>query len=481
MDVNSLVSLSLSALSHQIQSGNLSPVEVVEAHLSRIELLNPKLNAFITVCSDEARTAARKAEHELSQGINRGPLHGIPFGAKDIVDTAGVLTTNGSSFFRDNVPDEDAECIRRLKKAGAILIGKCNTHEFAAGSTTKNPHFGPCHNPWDISRVPGGSSGGSGASVAAFLCSVAIGTDTGGSIRGPASVCGVVGLKPTYGRVSLRGIFPNALSLDHAGPLARTAKDCGLFLQGMAGYDPEDPTSADAPVQDFCEEIENGIEGMRLGICEDLHFIEIDKAVLGAFDEAVETLGRLGADVEKVRFPLGERLQTARQIIADAELIEVHRNRLADHPEGYGEDVRERLEKASRVTLDKYVRACRDREIIRRAMRDLFNSVDAILLPGFPCVACPIDTTMVQVNGQEKPYLGLGRPLTGPHNLTGFPVVSVPTGFDKGGLPVSMQIVGPPWSESLILRTAHAFEEATPEILTHRRQSLLLDSSVAMD
>jgi len=478
---DSLVSASLWDLSRRIHAGELSPREVVEVHLSRIEALEPKLNSFITVYSEEARAAARNAEEEISQGKIRGPLHGIPFGAKDIVDTAGIRTTHGASFFRENVPGQDAECIRRLKEAGAILIGKCNTHEFAAGSTTKNPHFGACRNPWDTDRVPGGSSGGSGAAVAAFLCPAAIGTDTGGSIRGPASVCGVVGLKATYGRVSLRGVFPNAASLDHVGPLARTARDCGLFLEGMAGYDPEDPASADVPVPDFCRDIEEDVRGLRLGTCKDLHFIEIDKDVLKAFDEALGLFGQMGADVEEVRFPLAERLQAARGIIANAELIEVHGERLAEHPEGFGEDVRKRLQNASSVTLDEYIRALREREIIRRAMRVLFESVDAVLLPGFPCVAASVDTTMVQVNGQEKPYMGLGRPLTGPHNVTGFPVVTVPTGFDKEGLPVSMQIMGPPWAESLVLRIAHTLEEATPEIRDRRERTLLEEQSSVTD
>jgi len=297
MDPNGLTHLSLHELSRRIQSRQTSPPEAVDAHLERIEALNPRLNAFITVCAEEARRAAREAEREIARGRSRGPLHGVPIGAKDIIETAGVRTTHGSGFFAQNVPAEDAECIRRLKAAGAIVIGKCNTHEFAAGSTTKNPHYGACRNPWDLERIPAGSSGGSAAAVAAFLCPGALGTDTGGSVRGPAAVCGVVGLKPTYGRVSLRGVFPNAPTLDHVGPLARAARDCALLLQGMAGYDPSDPASEEAPVPDFAAGIGEGVRGLRLGLCEDLHLAEVDRAVLEAFGEAVQVLRRLGAEV----------------------------------------------------------------------------------------------------------------------------------------------------------------------------------------
>ena len=268
MSADGLNFLSIYELAQQIESKKISPREVVDAHLRHIEALNPELNAFITVCADEAAEDAKKAEDEIQGGNYRGPLHGIPVGIKDIVDTAGILTTQGSSFFPDNVPTEDAECVRKLKAAGAVIIGKCNTHEFAAGSTTVNPHYGPCRNPWDTERVAGGSSGGSGASVAAFMCPAAVGTDTGGSIRGPASACGTMGLKPTYGRVSLRGIFPNSPSLDHAGPLARTARDCGLMLQAMAGYDPADPGSEDRETPDFCALIGKASRGCVSGFAK---------------------------------------------------------------------------------------------------------------------------------------------------------------------------------------------------------------------
>ena len=464
MSADGLNFFSIYELAQQIESKEISPREVVDAHLRHIEALNPELNAFITVCADGAREDAKKAEDEIQGGNYRGPLHGIPVGIKDIVDTEGVLTTQGSSFFPENVPAEDAECVKRLKKAGAVIIGKCNTHEFAAGSTTVNPHYGPCRNPWNTERVAGGSSGGSGASVAAFMCPAAVGTDTGGSIRGPASACGTMGLKPTYGRVSLRGIFPNSPSLDHAGPLARTARDCGLMLQAMAGYDPADPGSEDRETPDFCALIGRGVEGMRFGLCEDLHLSENDESVQKGFEQAIETLKGLGGVITHVRYPHAEQMNEVRGMIAGAELAVVHRERFSTHPEMFGEDVRDRLESVNRVTLDDYVRACRERRIVTREMEKVFGEIDILLAPGYPCPAAPIATTMGSVNGVEVPFSGLGRPQTGPYNLFGFPAMAAPSGFSADGLPVSVQFVGPPWEEARVLQASHAYEEATPDI-----------------
>ena len=465
-----LAFLGLGEQARRIRAREISPVELTEAHLARIERLNPRLGAYITVCADGARAAARAAEQAIARGARLGPLHGITVGVKDIFDTAGVRTTHGSSFYRDNVPVEDADSVRRLKAAGAIVIGKCNTHEFAAGSTTNNPWYGPARNPWNLDRSPGGSSGGSAAAVAAFLCAAATGTDTGGSIRSPAACCGVVGLKPTYGRVSLRGIYPNALSLDHPGPIARSARDAGLVLQGMAGWDPDDPTSENVPVPDFTEGIEAGVSGMRLALCPDFHGAELDRSVEAALDEAVKTLAGLGARIETVGFPLREALQAARIAISRAEFLALHRARLAAQPEAYGADVRERLREAAATTLDDYVRACRDRERVRRALDMLLGEVDALILPVSPCEAPLIDGT-ARVNGKDVVFAEVGIPLRGPVNVTGLPAIAIPVGYSPGGLPLSMQIVGPRWGEAKVLRIAHAYEEATPT-LRNRRPAL---------
>ena len=459
--------LSLHDISLRIHARDLSPVEVVEAHLARIEKINPLINAFISLCPEEALAEAKKAEEEISGGHYRGPLHGIPFGAKDIFDTAGILTTNGSRMFRENVPSEDAESIRRLKDSGAILIGKCNTHAFAGG-TVNNCDSGPTRNPWNRDYIPGGSSSGSGAGVSAFLCPAATGTDTGGSIRGPASLCGTMGLKPTHGRVSIRGVFPHATSLDHVGPFARTARDCGIFLQGMAGYDPLDPTSRDVPVPDFCAEVERGIQGMRIALCADLIRVELDESVEKAFEESVEVLRGLGAQMEVVRFPLAERIQNAFWTIIAAEFHEVHAERMAENRDGYNEDLQNHFDNGSKVTLDEYVRALRDRKMIRRVASDIFRSIDILVMPAYPCPAAPIKTNLARINGVDREWYSVGLVLTPPHNMTGFPAMAVPIGLNSEGLPLAMQIVGPPWGEARVLRVAHAYEQATPEIRSLR-------------
>jgi aspartyl-tRNA(Asn)/glutamyl-tRNA(Gln) amidotransferase subunit A len=403
----------------------------------------------------------------MAAGRWRGPLHGVPIGVKDIFDTAGVRTTHGSSFYRDNVPSQDAESVRRLKEAGAVLIGKCNTHEFAAGSTTNNPWYGATRNPWALDRSPGGSSGGSGAAVAAFLCPGATGTDTGGSIRGPAACCGIVGLKPTYGRVSIRGIYPNAVSLDHAGPLTRTARDAGLLLGAMAGYDRDDPTTVDVPVPDFTADIDAGVAGFRLARCPDLHFLELDVAGARAPAAAAAVLGGLGAKVETVPFRLASEVPRTREALSRGEFLALHRARFAAHPEGYGADLWPRFEEGARVTVDDYVRACRMREALRREFDEILRVFDAIVLPVEPSEAPVIETGLSRVNGKDV-ALASGLSMRPVVNVVGLPAIAVPIGFGENGLPLSMQIVGPAWGEAEILRIAHAYEVATPRIRNAR-------------
>jgi aspartyl-tRNA(Asn)/glutamyl-tRNA(Gln) amidotransferase subunit A len=469
MDTQSLCFTSIAHLAELISRHELSPVDVVEAHLQRIEALNPGLLAFLEVTAETARRQAKAAETEIIAGRSRGPLHGIPYGAKDIFDTAGVRTTQGSSLFRDRVPADDAESVARLNRAGAVLLGKCHTHEFAAGGTTVNPHYGTTRNPWNLARIAGGSSGGSAAALAAGLCPAALGSDTGGSIRTPAAFCSVVGLKPTHGRVSLRGVCPNTPSFDHVGPMTRTVGDAALVLQIIAGYDPRDPMSRDVPVPDFSAKLRKGIRGVRLALCPDFTgHAAVDREVAGAFDRTVATLGALGASIETVPFPHYERIERTMNAILGAEFAEVHRPSYTMNPEAYGKDVRARLERAFTVTLDDYVRALRERELLRRDMDELFQRVDAIVLPSTPCVAAPIDTLMARINGQELECLWLHRPFLTPHNLTGCPAIAVPMGFSTDGLPLSLQIVGRQWGEADILRIAHAYEAATPDIQARR-------------
>jgi aspartyl-tRNA(Asn)/glutamyl-tRNA(Gln) amidotransferase subunit A len=465
----SLCKLTLAELGKKIAAKKVSPVEVTAAHLDRIESLNPKLNAFITVAHERARAEARDAEAEILAGQYRGSLHGIPIGVKDIVDTKDVLTTRGASFFRDNVPTQDAECVGRMVDAGAIIIGKCNTGEFAAESGTNNPHYGACRNPWDTLRVPSGSSGGSSAAVAAEMVPGAIGSDTGGSIRGPAAICGTTGLMPTYGRVSVRGVFPHASSLDHVGPLTRTVRDCALLLQGIAGYDPQDPFSVDMPVPDFSAELDKGIKGARLALCPDLIGVEIDQPIADAFEAALGVLRDLGAVINTISVPFATELNEQRRAIADREFFCVHEERWAATREGYSELLQNRIANAGKTTLRMYNAAQTRRMAMKREMIALLGPFDALLLPGYPCLAAPIDTMQATVNGKEIAFNGLGRNLLGMQNFFGFPCLSIPTGFDPAhGLPMSMQITSLPGEEARALGIGAAYEKATPEFRERR-------------
>ncbi len=469
MSERDLCFLSLHDLSVRIRNRDLSPLEVLEALLRRIGSVNPKVFAFLEVTAESAREQAKRAESEISAGRLLGPLHGIPYGAKDIINTAGIRTTHGSSFFREHVPAEDAECVARLKRAGAILMGKCNTHEFAAATTTVNPHYGTTHNPWNLERIAGGSSGGSAAAVAAGMCPGALGTDTGSSIRAPAALCGIVGLKPTHGRVSLSGVCPNTPSMDHIGPMTRTVRDAALMLQGMAGYDPLDAMSRDVPVPDFSGKIEEGVRGTLVGLCPDFYeHAEVDAEVTVAFERAVEVFRGLGAKVETVSFPHFGRIHRAIWSILGAEFAEFHRPFYEKNPDGYGEDVRARLERAFETKLDDYVSALRERELLRREAATLLGKVSVIILPTTPCATPPIETLLAKVNGKDREYLWINIPFTTPHNLTGCPALSLPMGFSGDGLPLSLQIVGRHWEEGDLLRIAHAYERATPELRAGR-------------
>jgi len=456
-------------LSAAIRHRTISPVEVVKAYLNRIEELNPRLSAYLTLTEDSALEEAKRAEVEIAAGRWRGPLHGIPFGAKDIFETAGVRTTHGSSFFRDFVPERDAECITRLRNAGAIMLGKTLTHEFAAATTTINPHYGTARNPWNLDCITGGSSGGSAAAVAAGLCAFALGSDTGGSIRNPAALCGIVGLKPTHGRVSLVGVCPNVLTFDHVGPMTLTARDAALVLQALAGHDRRDAASRDVAVPNYTAGWERGVRGLRLVLCPDFYMnAEVDGEVDRAFTEAVRIFRSLGAKIETVSFPHGKRLTELFPAISGPEFAEFHRPFFEKNPDGYGTSVRERLEWSFKITADEYVRALRERELLRREVTEFFRSADALILPSMPCAAAPISSLMAKVNGTDQPCMWIHRPFQSPHNLTGCPAVSLPMGFNREGMPLSLQIVGPEWSEARTLAIAHAYEEATPELRTKR-------------
>ncbi|MBI2177605.1 MAG: amidase [Candidatus Tectomicrobia bacterium] len=458
-------------LARRIGKKELSPLEVVEANLRRIEEANPKVLGFIEVTADQAREEAKEAGEAIAAGRSKGPLHGIPFGVKDIIDTAGVRTTCGSSFFKDRVPEVDAFAVGKLKEAGGILLGKCHTQEFASGPLSHNPHLGTARNPWDLSRITGGSSTGSAASVATGMVPAALGTDTGSSIRGPAAHCGVVGLKPTHGRVSLAGVCPNALSYDHVGPLVRTVRDAALLLQAIAGYDPRDPYSRDVPVPDFSAGLDMGVKGLRLALCPDLcENAEVDAQIQLAFGRAVGVLRELGARVETLPFPDAKRIRAVGEAIMSHEFIEFHRPLYAKDPAGYGAFTRKRIEdRLGTGNPDAYIRAQRERVLLRREVRGLFQRADILLTPTLPCIAPFIETVKSTINGKEIDYsLAITQPFLTHQNMTGFPALAVPMGFSSEGVPISIQFIGPPWEEARVLRAGHAFEEATPELRSRR-------------
>jgi aspartyl-tRNA(Asn)/glutamyl-tRNA(Gln) amidotransferase subunit A len=441
-----------------INQGELSPFELTQALLRRIERLEPRINAFITLTPELALEQARLAEAELQRGELRGPLHGIPLALKDLYETAGVRTTAGSQFFRDFVPQTDSATVAKLKQAGVIILGKLNMHEIALGLTNENPHFGVCHNPWDLERITGGSSGGSAAALAAGFCLGALGSDTGGSIRVPAALCGVVGLKPTFGRVSLRGVIPLSNRLDHAGPMARCVKDLALLLQAMAGYDPEDPYCQDATVVDYSAQIEGGIKDWRVAFASGRYFQDIDLDVWARVESAARIFADLGASVEMVETPEFEEAAWANSVLVSADAAEFHKERLATRPDLFGADVRQRLSMGAVRPLSEYIQAGRVQAVFRRKMEAMLNRYDLLLLP----------TTAV-------PALELGREdavqraslltrFTSPFNLSGIPALSLPCGFvvrDSVELPVGLQIVARPWAEARLLRGAFVYEQAT--------------------
>jgi len=430
---------------------------LTQACYRQIERLNPTINAFITVIPPSTGHAKGRS--------SQGTLAGIPIAVKDLYETAGVRTTAGSLFFKDYVPEQDAFAVSKLQAAGADIVGKTNTHEIALGVTSINPHYGSSRNPWDITRITGGSSGGSAAAVATGMCMVALGTDTGGSIRIPASLCGVVGLKPTYGRISLRGVFPLSWNLDHAGPLARSVKDAALLLQLLAGYDVDDPSSADVPVDDYLNDIEAGVKGWRIALAVG-RFVEVsDAEILTAVRTAARYFESLGAKVEEVDIPWLYEAAVANGQMVQADGAAFHRERLEKNPELFGADVRQRLETGRDLPSGAYVLARRKQVEVRRRSEGFFHQYEALLLPSTPIPALPIDD--IENSASQAPAL---TRFTAPFNLSGSPALSLPCGFTGSGLPIGLQIVGGPWQEAKVLRAGQAFEQGTE---WHKRKPLL--------
>jgi aspartyl-tRNA(Asn)/glutamyl-tRNA(Gln) amidotransferase subunit A len=456
---------SLAALAAALRERRLSPVEVVNALLKRIESEDAKLNAFVTVLPERALEEAARAEEEILAGEYRGPLHGIPIGIKDLIYTKGIRTTMGSAFFEDYVPDHSATVVSKLEEAGAILIGKTNTHEFAYGPTGDRSRFGPTRNPRDLSRIPGGSSGGSGAAVAAELCYAALGSDTAASIRVPAALCGVVGMKPTFGRVSKSGAFPLAWTLDHVGPITRIVEDNALLLNALAGYDEQDPFSVDRPTEDFTRDLQRNVRGGVVGVPARHYFEHVEGEVERMVTEAVEVFRSLGAEVREVEVPhLSEALKAQRIILA-VEAYTIHKERLENEPERFGDEISERLRDAEHLKAHRYAKA---QQVIKRRSLEEFGrvleEVDVLLTPTTPIAATNIGQREVNIGGHEELVFSALTRFTGPTNLNGLPSLSVPCGLTHSGLPVGLQIIGRPFDEATVYRYGHAYETAAPAV-----------------
>ncbi len=454
-----LVYLTLREAADGLRRRDFSAVELTDAVLARTEAVEPRVHAYITLLADQARAAAAVAAREIDAGRYRGPLHGIPVGLKDNFYTAGVRTTAGAKVLADFVPAEDATVVARLRVAGAVITGKLNLHELAIGSTTTNPHYGATHNPWRLDHIPGGSSGGSGAALAAGMCFAATGTYTRGSIRNPAAHCGVVGFKPTYVRVSIAGVVPLSWSMDHAGPLARTVEDVALVMNVIAGFDPRDATTVDVPVPDFTSALGQPIRGLRLGVVRNWFFDALDPEVRAALEAAVGVFRALGATVEDVELPSLAPTHEVFEVITRPEAASWQHELLTTRPDDYGADVRMNLELGELILAVDYVRALQLRRTIAEEQYALLRRCDALLAPTRAAPASPIGAASTLIEGREIP---IGRQgLTAPFNLSGVPAISVPCGFSAAGLPIGMQIAGRAWDEVTVLRIAHAYEQAT--------------------
>ena len=453
--------LSISEAADLISQKRLSPVELTQAHLTRIEATEPRLNSFITLLAYDALASAQTAEQEIQAGDYRGPLHGIPIGLKDLYYTKGILTTVGSKILRDFVPDYDATVTERFAEAGAVLMGKLQMHEFALGATSVNPHDGPAHNPWDVDSITGGSSGGSGSAVGSGQVMAALGSDTGGSVRIPAGLCGIVGLKPTFGRVSRRGVFPLSFSLDTVGPMARTARDAALIMNVIAGYDSRDPSSANMPNEDFTAALGQSMNGLRIGIPDEFFYDIIDPQVDEAMCVATGMSGELGATVERVSIPVLNHSLAISSTILIAEAAEVHTENLRDRPQDIGADVRGRLQTGALTSAHDYLKAQRARTEFNNQMAEVMERYDILVAPTSAIGAPKINQTHIEIGGRQENALSLMSRLTRPFNICGFPTATIPSGFTSAGLPIGMQIAGRPFEDATVLQVADAYEQAT--------------------
>ncbi len=462
MTPDSLIFASIVELAPLVARKKISPVELAQAMLERIRQINPRLNAYLTIKMERALAQARRAEKEILRGRARGPLHGIPIALKDNIWTCGVRTTAGSKILADFVPQEDATVTRRLWRAGAVLLGKTNLHEFAYGVTTNNAHYGPTRNPWDLRRIPGGSSGGTGAALAAGLCYGSVGSDTGGSIRIPAALCGVVGLKPTFGRVSCHGVVPLAKSFDVAGPLARTVEDVAILLAAIGGADRLDATTARLRVPDYAAGLHSRGRKLRLGWPREYFWERLDPQVRAITEKAARGFEKLGVIMEEVSLPhIGDSVEPSTQIaLAEARHYHESQGWFPARAADYSEEVRKRLEMGADVRATDYIRALETMRVVRADFDSVLARVDAIVAPATPFAAPEIGQKVVRLGDEEEPVRGALVRMNRPANFTGLPAISVPCGFTESGLPVGLQLIGRAFDEAGLLRLAHLYEQS---------------------
>lgn len=438
-----------------VRKKTVSPVELTRACLAKIDKLNPDLNAFITVMHDEALAQAKELEAEAMRGLFRSPIHGVPIALKDNMDTAGIRTTAASGVFADRVPTEDAPVVTKLRKAGSIFLGKTNMHEFAIGGTSAVSFFGPVKNPWNPLYHPGGSSGGSGVAVATGMAFGALGTDTGGSVRGPAAYCSISGLKPTYGRVSIRGVVPMCWTLDHVGPMAHTAEDCALLLKEMAGYDPEDTTSVDVAVTDYAAAIGKKVSELRVGIPRAVFYDKLHPDHVQTLHASTDVLRKLVASVKEVTLPQMANIPS----IVNAEIWGYHAEQFERTPQSYQPSLRKTLERAKSAEVAKYLEAKRHLDYLRRTIGHVFEHVDILITPVHDKPTETIDEVLKRADA-DAPSPVILSPRS-PFNVLGLPTMAVPAGFSANGLPIGMQLTANHWAEDKVFALAHAFQQAT--------------------
>lgn len=452
---------SIAELSRLIEAGEISPVELTRQTLERIERLDPHLNAYITTTAELAMSQAQAAERDIHAGNRRGPLHGIPYALKDLFFTKGIKTTAGSKVFADFVPSYDGTVVHKLAEAGAVLLGKTGLHENAYGITSNNPHFGAVRNPWDTDHIPGGSSGGSAAALAAGLCSFSLGTDTGGSIRIPASFCGVAGLKPTFGRVSRYGVFPLSHTLDHVGPFAWTAEDLWYIFAAMTGPDPEDESTVDRPLPAPDFPTEPSLHGRKIGVPANFYFEHLDPEVEAANRAALAEMEMLGAELVEVTVPDIEEFNLIARLVQIAEASSIHVNNLDSRREDYGDDQQTLLDQGRFVTAVDYLNAQRRRRQLNRQFYELFAHLDAIAAPAVAILPAKIGQASLSVNGVEEDVRMMTTRNARALNMTGLPLLTLPCGMSESGLPIGIQLVGDLFDEKSVLEIGHAYQLAT--------------------